>query len=115
MAWRITNKDQLDSMNFHLRATVTAMALVYGATEWLPSWIRKGWMASSETVANKERGVMQRLTCGCAHAACGVLVTPQDSHSAMDDLRSHERARRVPDRGSRGGARQSLTDKSLGP
>jgi hypothetical protein len=26
---------------------------------------------------------MQRLSCGCAHAARGVLVTPEDLHSAM--------------------------------
>jgi hypothetical protein len=32
MAWRITNKGELDSVNFHFRATVTAVALVNGAT-----------------------------------------------------------------------------------
>jgi hypothetical protein len=32
MAWRIANKGELDSVNFHLRATVTAVALVNGAT-----------------------------------------------------------------------------------
>jgi hypothetical protein len=98
MAWRNTNKGQLDSVNFHFRATVTAVALVNGATEWLPSWTRKGRRASPDTAANKKRGVMQRLTCGCAHAACGVLVTSQDSHSAMDGFRSRERTRRVHDR-----------------
>ena len=30
MAWRITNKGQLDSVNSHFRATVTAEAGVYG-------------------------------------------------------------------------------------
>jgi hypothetical protein len=30
MAWRITNKGQLDSVNFHFRATVTDVALVNG-------------------------------------------------------------------------------------
>ena len=32
MAWRITNKGELDSVKFHFRATVTAVALVNGAT-----------------------------------------------------------------------------------
>ena len=76
MAWRITNKGQLDSVNFHFRATVTAVTLANGATVKLPSWIRNGWRASSETVADKERGVMQRLTHQDAHIACGVFVTP---------------------------------------